>query len=197
MDSDTLGHIFEPFFSTKDKGTGLGLSTVYGIMKQNNGFINVYSELNVGTTFKIYFPAIMDKAEEISQIQEPTNFTGTETVLLVEDEAVVRRLAKRILEKHGYKVIEHESGGQAFVYFDEHADPVDLLLTDVIMPGINGKELHNRLKAKRPDLRVLFMSGYTEDVIGHHDVLDEGAHFIQKPFTIEILTREVRRVLDS
>ncbi|MCP4676214.1 MAG: response regulator [Deltaproteobacteria bacterium] len=199
MDEDTLEHIFEPFYSTKAKehGTGLGLSTVYGIMRQNNGFINVYSKLETGTTFEMYFPAVMEEAESITQKSGTTRPIGTETVLLVEDEEIVRELAKTILTEHGYKVIDMDSSGYAFLWADNNDDVVDLLLTDVVMPGMNGKDLHEKLKEKRPELKALFMSGYTEDIIAHHGVLEQGTYFIQKPFTIESVTRKVREALDS
>ncbi len=199
MDDDILEHIFEPFYSTKSKehGTGLGLSTVYGIMRQNNGFINVYSKPETGTTFEIYFPAVMEEAELIPRKSRATHPIGTETLLLVEDDDVVRELAKTILTKHGYAIIDMDSGGYATLWADNNENVVDLLLTDVVMPGMNGEDLHEKLKEKRPELRVLFMSGYTENLIAHHGVLKEGTHFIQKPFTIESLTQKVREVLDS
>ena len=199
MDDETRSNIFVPFFSTKDKGkgTGLGLATVYGIVKQNNGFITVYSEPGTGTTFKVYFPRVMEKADKLSKEKASDLPTGTETVLLVEDEAMVRGLAKKILERQGYKVIAMENGGVAYAHYDEHDDPFDLLLTDVVMPSMNGRTLFNKLREKRPELKAVFMSGYTENVIAHHGVLDEGVHFIQKPFTIETLAKMVRKVLDS
>ena len=198
MDNETLEHIFEPFYSTKgkDEGTGLGLSTVYGIMKQNRGFINVYSELGIATTFKLYFPAVMEEAEQAFRRRDWIHPIGTETVLLVEDEEMVRGLAKRMLEKHGYRVIEMDSAEHAESWVEKHDDAIDLLLTDVVMPGMNGRDLYERLIGKRPGLRALFVSGYTENVIAHHGVLDEGTEFLQKPFTIESLTRKVREVLD-
>jgi PAS domain S-box-containing protein len=199
MEEETLNHVFEPFFSTKekDKGTGLGLSTVYGIMKQNKGLAHVYSEQGMGTTFRLYFPAVTKKSEQVPQKEMKAYLTGSETVVLVEDEQMVRILAKKVLEKQGYKVIEHAAAEPALINLEEHDDTIDLLLTDVIMPGINGKKLFEKLKEKRPNLKVLFMSGYTEDVIGHHGILEAGTEFLQKPFTIELLTRKVREVLDK
>jgi len=199
MDAEILEHIFEPFYSTKDKekGTGLGLATVYGIIKQNKGFINVYSEPERGTTFKIYFPAVMEEAERISPRSMTVYLTGTETVLLVEDEQMVRKLAKKVLTQHGYKIIDRNSAEEAFPYCENLDRHIDLLLTDVIMPGMNGRDLYVKLKEKRPDLKALFMSGYTENVIAHHGVLEKGTEFIQKPFTIEALARKVRKVLDN
>jgi PAS domain S-box-containing protein len=199
MDADTLAHIFEPFFSTKElgQGTGLGLSTVYGIVKQNGGFIHARSEVGIGTTFEIHFPAVMEAAEKLTRKQVPRYPVGTETVLLVEDDSMVRRLAKKILERHGYKVIDQDSGGRALVYVEKGEDAIDLLLTDVVMPGMSGKELHERLKEKQPDLKALFMSGYTEDIIAHHGVLEKGTELLDKPFNIESLTRKVREVLNK
>jgi len=199
MDEETLSNIFEPFFSTKekDKGTGLGLATVYGITKQNNGFITVYSEPSNGTTFKVYFPRVQDKAEKLTKDKGSDLPIGTETILLVEDEQMVRGLAKKILERQGYKVITMENGGTAYAYYENHDDPFDLLLTDVVMPSMNGRDLYNKLREKRPELKAVFMSGYTENVIAHHGVLDEGISFIQKPFTIKTLAMMVRKVLDS
>ena len=199
MDRETQSHIFEPFYSTKakDQGTGLGLSTVYGIMKQNNGFINVYSEPEVGTTFKIFFPAVQEKALKLSRRSQDVRPTGAETILLVEDEKMVRQVARKILETSGYTVIEHDSSLQAAAIFEKHSPNVDLLLTDVIMPGMNGRDLYKKLKEKRPNLKVLFMSGYTENVIAHHGVLEEDTEFIQKPFTIQSLADKVRDVLDK
>ncbi|HPQ69351.1 MAG TPA: CHASE domain-containing protein [bacterium] len=199
MNEETMQHIFEPFYSTKakGKGTGLGLATVYGILRQNQGLVNVYSELGVGTTFKIYFPAIMEEAEQIAQREEAENPTGTETVMLVEDEDMVRRLARKILEKHGYTVIEMNNGGEAFHYCELHDNHIDMLLTDVVMPELNGKELYAKLVEKRPGLKSLFMSGYTENIIAHHGILDDNIEFIQKPFTTRSLTRKIREVLDK
>jgi len=198
MDAETLEHIFEPFYSTKDKdrGTGLGLSTVYGIMMQNKGFINVSSAPDQGTVFKIYFPAVIDEPEEEFPVQLVAQATGSETILLVEDEEMVRRLATKILEKHGYNVIEKENGGMAFMWAEQNDDRVDLLLTDVIMPGMNGRDLLGRLQQKRPGLKALFMSGYTEDVIANHGVLEKDTEFIQKPFNVATLTARVREALD-
>ncbi|GAH38472.1 unnamed protein product, partial [marine sediment metagenome] len=199
MDEETKSSIFEPFFSTKSKeqSTGLGLSTVYGIVKQNDACISVYSEPNVGTTFKVYFPRVVEKADRLPSDKSTELPTGNEIILLVEDEDIVRGLAKRVLERQGYKVIEANDGGGAYLQSKKHKGKIHLLLTDVIMPNMNGKQLHAELLNTRPELRVLFMSGYTENVIAHHGVLHENTDFIQKPFSIESLTRTVRRVLDS
>jgi len=198
MNDEVKNHIFEPFFSTKnkDQGTGLGLATVYGIIKQNNGYIDVESAPEEGTVFHIYFPRTTEKAKSKTKPAQLTLPTGNETVLLVEDEELVRSLARRILQRHGYNVVEAENGGAAYLLCKKHEGVIDLLLTDVIMPNMNGRELYDQLIELRPDLKVLYMSGYTEDVIAQHGVLDPGTPFIQKPFTIEALARKIREVLD-
>jgi len=199
MDEETKSKIFEPFFSTKEvgKGTGLGLSMVYGVMKKNKGFINVYSEIDEGTTFKIYYPALKEKAEKLPKDKLADMPTGTETVLLVEDEDLVRNLAKAVLERQGYTVIAAPDGSKAHLEYTQYAGEIDILLTDVIMPKINGRQLYEKLLGLKPGLKALFMSGYTEDAIAHHGVLDKGTHFLQKPFTIEALAKAVRKALDS
>jgi PAS domain S-box-containing protein len=199
MDAETLENIFEPFFSTKEvgKGTGLGLAMVYGVMKQNNGFINVYSEIGEGTTFKIYYPALKEKAEKLSKDKLADMPAGTETVLLVEDEGIVRNLAKTVLERQGYTVIDAPDGKKARLEYTQYSGEIHLLLTDVVMPKMNGGELYKKLLDLKPGLKALFMSGYTEDAIAHHGVLDKGAHFIQKPFTIQALAKAVRKALDD
>jgi CheY-like chemotaxis protein len=198
---DVREHLFEPFFTTKEKGkgTGLGLSMVYGIVKQNGGFINVYSEVGAGATFKIYLPLVEGEAEaEASSITIKAVLpTGTETILLTEDEELIRELAKRILERQGYKVIAVEHGGKALQLAEDPSIEFDMLLTDVIMPHMNGNQLYLKLETLRPGLRVLYMSGYTENAIAHHGVLDEGTHFIPKPFTLESLAQKVRETLDT
>ncbi|NLH48958.1 MAG: PAS domain S-box protein [Myxococcales bacterium] len=198
MDGSVLKHLFEPFFTTKakGKGTGLGLSTVYGIVKQNKGFINVYSEVDLGTTFKVYFPLVEEEPETITAAKTSALPLGNEMILLVEDEEMVRNLAKKILERHGYKVFSADSGGDAYLFGKEHPRRIDLLLTDVVLPDINGRALFEQLAPLRPGLKVIFMSGYTDDVIAYRGVLQKGQHFIQKPFTIETLVRKVREVLD-
>jgi two-component system, cell cycle sensor histidine kinase and response regulator CckA len=197
---DVVGHIFEPFFTTKEKGkgTGLGLSMVYGGVRQNGGFVNVYSELGVGTTFKIYFPRVHEALElPTSASSQAANPMGTETILLVEDEEAVRVLAKRVLEKHGYRVLSVDRGGDAFLLCSEGNERIDLLITDVVLPGMNGLALYTRLQELRPELKVLFMSGYTENVVAHHGVLDKDTHFIPKPFTIQKFLHTVREILDK
>ena len=202
MDSDTQSHIFEPFFTTKGpKGTGLGLSTVYGIVKQSGGYIWVYSEAGKGTTFKIYFPRVAGTAENAAQVVAPAESVavepGTETILLVEDEANLRYLARQFLEKQGYRVIEAADGAVAMQIAVAHDAVIHLLLTDVIMPGMNGRELAQRISEIRPNVKVLYMSGYTENVIGRNGTLDAGVRLLQKPFTLRDLKSKVREVLDS
>ncbi|MEW5734299.1 MAG: transporter substrate-binding domain-containing protein [Thermodesulfobacteriota bacterium] len=200
MDRETLDNIFEPFFTTKEqgKGTGLGLSTVYGIIKQNNGFIQVESEPGQGTTFKIYLPRHLAGGErhpEAGAAQPAVR--GHETILLVEDEHSILRMAARMLEKLGYNVIPAATPGQAIRLAREHAGRIDLLMTDVVMPEMNGRELAKNLMSLYPGLKRLFMSGYTADVIAYHGVLDEGVNFIQKPFSMSNLAAKVRESLEG
>jgi PAS domain S-box-containing protein len=200
MDHETEAKIFEPFFTTKEKGkgTGLGLSTVYGIVKQSGGNIWVYSEPGHGTTFKIYLPQVDDPIMTVQAKTEDDSIPGgSETVLLVEDEDVVRGLAQRILEEAGYRVITANGGEEAVTWCANNAETIHLLLTDVVMPDTSGKELAERLTSLRPQTKVLFMSGYTDEAIVHHGVLDSNVEFLQKPFTPRALSRKVRQVLDS
>ena len=200
MDQETQARIFEPFFTTKEvgKGTGLGLSTVYGIVKQSGGNIWVYSEQGLGTVFKVYLPRIDDATAGTlaKQLQETNEPRGTETILLVEDEEVVRGLTRKILMQAGYSVLDAKGGDEAIRLCQAHAGPIDLLLTDVVMPEISGKEVADRLLELRPSIRVLYMSGYTDEAIVQHGVLDANVKFIQKPFTWVGLTRKVREVLN-
>ncbi len=200
MDEQTQARIFDPFFTTKDKGkgTGLGLSTVYGIVKQSGGNIWVYSEPGRGTTFKVYLPPIESAGiqAEKAKVEVPIP-RGSETVLLVEDEDVVRGLTRQILEQAGYEVVESARGKEAIRLYTESDRSIDLLLTDVVMPETSGKEVADQLTALKPGLKVLFMSGYTDEAIVHHGVLDSNIQFIQKPFTPAALARKVREVLDS
>src|SRR6202522_3917485 len=202
MDTETQTHIFEPFFTTKGtKGTGLGLSTVYGIVKQSGGFIWVYSEPGQGTSFKIYLPRVAERGESpalvVSSAESVAAEPGTETILLAEDEANLRYLARQFLEKQGYRVIEAADGAVAMQIAVAHEGVIHLLLTDVIMPGMNGKELAQRVSEIRPNTKVLYMSGYTENVIGHNGTLEAGVRLLQKPFTLQDLKMKVREVLDS
>ncbi len=201
MDADTQAHIFEPFYTTKGlKGTGLGLSTVYGIVKQSEGYIWLYSEAGKGTSFKIYLPRFSATGEvpalQPALAQEPSS-PGHETILLVEDEENLRRLARQSLENQGYNVIDAPDGGAAIQISQAHKGPIHLLLTDVIMPGMNGRELANKVAPTRPEMRVLYMSGYTENHIGHNGTLDEGITLLQKPFTLPALKAKVRETLDT
>jgi two-component system, cell cycle sensor histidine kinase and response regulator CckA len=199
MDEKTQERIYEPFFTTKakDKGTGLGLSTVYGIVKQSGGHISVYSEIRHGTTFKIYLPE--HDAPEMTgpAAVEGAIPRGSETILLVEDEDVVRGLARQILEQAGYSVLEASRGEEALRLCAAHKQPIQLVLTDVVMPETSGKEVADRLRVLRPEIKVLFMSGYADEAIVHHGVLDAKVEFIQKPFTPVALARKVREVIDS
>ena len=200
MDQETQARIFEPFFTTKEvgKGTGLGLSTVYGIVKQSGGNIWVYSEQGLGTVFKVYLPRIDDATASTiaNQSQETNTPRGTETILLVEDEEVVRGLTRKILMQAGYNVLDAKGGDEAIRLCSLHVGPIDLLLTDVVMPEVSGKEVADRLLELRPSIRVLYMSGYTDEAIVQHGVLDANVKFIQKPFTWAGLTRKVREVLN-
>jgi CheY-like chemotaxis protein len=199
MDEATMERLFEPFFTTKDRGqgTGLGLATVYGIVKQSGGYIWVYSEPNQGATFKVYLPRADgdDPVEDAPSIRE-TVAGGSETVLVVEDEEAVRFLTRTILEKAGYRVVDASDARQAEALFEQDASRFQLLVTDVIMPGLTGPELFQRLAQRRPDLKVLYVSGYTDDTIVHQRQLTVGVGFLQKPFTADALTRRVRAVLD-
>jgi two-component system cell cycle sensor histidine kinase/response regulator CckA len=199
MDAATQARIFEPFFTTKEagKGTGLGLSTVFGIVKQSEGNIWVYSEPLRGTTFKVYLPRVDEVVEEQSPRKAEAAAGGSETILLVEDADSLRELGREILEEHGYKVIEASSGTTALEGLERHTGALDLILTDLVMSGMSGRELADQITRMRPGTKVLFMSGYTDDALGHHGVLGPGTAFVEKPFTIDGLLRKVREVLDS
>jgi two-component system, cell cycle sensor histidine kinase and response regulator CckA len=200
MDTETQARIFEPFFTTKEKGkgTGLGLSTVYGIIKQSGGYVLVQSEPGSGTTFRIYLPRVEDPAEtRPPSLPRLPQGSASETVLLVEDEESVRQLIRETLAAKGYKVLEAEHGTAALEIAERHQTAIDILITDVVMPGMSGREVSTRLCAKRPNIRVLYLSGYAEDAIVHEGVLDPQASFLQKPFTLQALARKVREVLGS
>jgi CheY-like chemotaxis protein len=200
MDEQTGARVFEPFFTTKGmgKGTGLGLSTVYGIVKQSGGDIQVHSAPGQGSTFKIYLPRELLAVGRTPSVPPPvTRVGGTETIIVVEDEDAVRILAKRILRAAGYTVLTAASGGEALVACESYTGDIHLVLTDVVMPLMGGQVLVQRLAKVRPKMKILYMSGYTDDTIVHHGVLDPGTHFIGKPFSAANLTTKVREVLDS
>ncbi|MDK2973395.1 MAG: two-component system, cell cycle sensor histidine kinase and response regulator CckA [Candidatus Sumerlaeota bacterium] len=199
MDKHTAAHIFEPFYTTKQpgEGTGLGLATVYGIVKQNAGFINVYSEPGMGTTFRIHLPATTEVLAERAAPARGTPVRGSETILLVEDEPMILSLGQRLLEGLGYKVLIAGDPAEALLLASNNTGKIDLLMTDVVMPGLNGRQLAQQITEMQPGVKCLYMSGYTANVIAHHGVLDEGVHFIQKPFTVQELGRKVRDVLGS
>jgi PAS domain S-box-containing protein len=200
MSPETVAHIFEPFYTTKEsgRGTGLGLSTVYGIVKQSGGYIWVYSEPNKGTTFKVYLPRVAEQVEaKPHAVEIPAAGQGSETILLVEDEEAVRELASRILSAKGYSVVAAKSTKEAEQLSEKHSGIIHLLLTDIIMPGTSGRELARRITARHPKTRVLYMSGYTDNVLAQGGVLEAGLSFLQKPFTPGALVQKVRDVLDS
>jgi PAS domain S-box-containing protein len=200
MPLEVRDRVFEPFFTTKGKGkgTGLGLSTVYGIVKQSNGNIWVYSEPGKGTTFKIFLPRVDEPAEKLKVQEIGEEFPrGSETILVVEDDKEVRNLTVRILKRQGYTVLDGSYGDEAFSVCRQHKGPIHLLLTDVVMPGMDGRALSESLSQLHPEMKVLYMSGYTDDAIVHHGVMEKGMNYIQKPFTVNGLTKKVRELLDK
>jgi CheY-like chemotaxis protein len=200
MDAATLTHIFEPFFTTKErgKGTGLGLATVYGVVKQSNGYVWVDSAPGKGASFQVYLPRYVGQAAVQEQIADPREkLRGSETILLVEDAEPLRKLAQTFLEGGGFRVLSAESGENALEVTARFGKTIDLLLTDVVMPGMNGRVLAEQLLRRQPGMKVLYMSGYTDSFIAGHGVLDPGTHLLHKPFTDDVLIRKVRGVLDG
>ena len=200
MDRATQERIFEPFFTTKPlgQGTGLGLSSAYAVVEQAGGHTRVYSEPGQGTTFRVYLPIVDSPSEQSSAAKLPADVpTGHETVLVCEDEESVRELAAQMLERCGYTVLLAEDGADALRVAQEHDGPIHALVTDVVMPDMNGRQLAEALIPQRPEMRVLYVSGYTSDIIAHHGVLDEGVEFLEKPYSFRGLLGRVRQVLDG
>jgi len=200
IDPDTLTHIFEPFFTTKEvgKGTGLGLATVYGVVKQSGGYIWVESKPQQGASFQIFLPRVAERAAETTvPTAQAETISGSETILLVEDSEALRKLTKSFLESHGFRVLVAQDGQEAIQVENRHSGGIDLLLTDVVMPGMNGRALAERLLSRQPAMRVLYISGYTDSFVARHGVLEQGMVLLHKPFTEEVLIRKVREVLDA
>jgi CheY-like chemotaxis protein len=197
MDKETQSRIFEPFFTTKElgKGTGLGLSTVYGIVKQSGGYVLVQSEVGHGTTFHIYLPRVAEAAPHHAAPAQRAAAGGSETILLVEDEQSVRELVRDTLIGKGYRVVEAENGEAGLAVAAKHDGPIDLVITDVVMPGMGGHEMVKQLNQTRPATKVLYLSGYTEDTVVSDGPAETGAAFLQKPFTLQHLSRKVREIL--
>src|SRR5207253_2300625 len=199
MDAQTKARIFEPFFTTKavGKGTGLGLATVYGAVKQSGGYIWLYSEVGQGTSFKIYLQRIDAVEPQAAAVETAVMLDGTETVLVAEDEDAVRQIIEKALQARGYQVMVARDGSEALALASRHAGQIDLLVSDVIMPDMNGRVLSQRLTQLRPTIKTLYLSGYTDDAILHHGVLEEGVAFLQKPFSLGALARKVREVIEA
>jgi PAS domain S-box-containing protein len=200
MDKETQAHLFEPFFTTKEvgKGTGLGLATIYGIVRQSDGHIWVYSEVGQGTTFKIHLPRLEETIQTETQPPPTTEFQGgDETILVVEDAEMVSNLVKNILTESGYTVLTASNGAEALRVCQEHSEPIHLLLTDVVMPGMSGRELAEKVTLLRPEIKILYMSGHADDTIVHHGLLEPGIAFLQKPFSTTALTHQLREVLNT
>jgi CheY-like chemotaxis protein len=201
MDSETMGHLFQPFFTTKErgKGTGLGLSTVHGIIKQHHGDVWAHSILGHGTTFTIWLPqaAAAQQPIDMSAPARQVSMPGDETILLVEDEENVRRLLRHVLAKRGYHVLEASHAEEALAIFNSEGNSIDLLLTDMVMPRMSGRELAERIQSVRPGIPVIYMSGYTDDVLVRTGALSPGMSFLQKPLRPEVLTSKVREALDA
>jgi CheY-like chemotaxis protein len=199
MDAETQAHIFEPFFTTKDsgKGTGLGLATVYGIVQQHGGWIDVYTEVGQGTTFKIYFPSAVEALPETVPAAATTATRRTATILLVEDQAAIRMLAEDVLSEAGHRVLSAGNGRAALRMVESHPNRIDLLVTDVVMPEMSGPELATQVARLRPSLIVLYISGFTDDALLHRGVIEEGTAFLQKPFLPETLLIRIDELLGS
>jgi CheY-like chemotaxis protein len=202
MNEETKAHIFEPFFTTKEKGkgTGLGLATVYGIVKQSGGYIWVYSEPGIGTTFKIYLPRIDEEEASSGAVGDADAIIsprGSEVILLVEDEKGVRDLTREYLEMSGYTVLDATDGGSALEVANAHIGPIHALITDVVMPGVSGRELSERIVQLRPGIKILYMSGYTDQSVFRNGILDKGAELLQKPFGMSTLASKLREILSS
>jgi CheY-like chemotaxis protein len=199
MTEEVRAHVFEPFFTTKEpgKGTGLGLATVFGIVKQSGGHITVYTEVGVGTTFKLYLPLVGERSRKMQpEIAVSELPHGTETILLVEDADPVRALAREVLQRSGYTILEARHGLEALVVAEQFKGKIDLLVTDVVMPQMGGPELAKLLRDARPGTKVLYLSGYTDDAVFRHGLLEGETAFVQKPFAMAVLARKVREVLD-
>jgi CheY-like chemotaxis protein len=198
MDAHTMTHAFEPFFTTKEKGTGLGLSTVYGITKQSDGYVLLDSEPGRGASFRIYLPRVDEHAvdNEAAGTERDTP-RGSESILVVEDEEMLRKLACHVLRSQGYSILEAANAGEALLLCEKYPEPIPLMITDVVMPQMSGPELAARLRSLRPEMRVLYMSGYTDDSVVRHGLADPTMAFIQKPFSPAVLARTVRAVLDQ